>query len=526
MKRKVFLFFIIVFIFMAYFVKAELTIDGGALIRPVGLGSQAQFGTSVALGEDYAFIGAPGHLTTNVAGNGTVFVAKREVGWAITQKLIATDGASGHRFGSSVAIDGNWAVVGASGAEAVYVYELVGSIWTFRQKLVASPNNPGSIFGSSVAISGTKIVVGAYGSNSYSGRVYVFNYDGFQWAQTQILSVADGATYDFFGYVLAISDNTLVVGAYGDDETGGTNFGSTYLFYFDGELWNYGQKLKAPDGGSGDNFGESVDIDGSTLVIGASRDDDKGSNAGAAYVFNGVSDQWNFQSKLAGSDSHAGDWFGSSVGVNGNLIVAGSPLWDDTNGVTNRGTLYPFIFDGSSWLEQDKLLPPTPWGSYDDNFGNSVTLTSENILGGAKLADWQGRDAGDVYIYELTYSEGCMQDLDCNDNIACTTDVCNVGTCLHSPQHDLCNDGAFCNGAESCNTLNGCVAGTSPCGAGQTCNEGMDSCQSACNTDADTVPYGDCDGEIESNEITNYIEGYYSGNVNIEELSSVLDAYM
>ncbi len=378
--------------------EGNFVINSSNLIRPTGLGSQDQFATSIALDHNTAFFGAPGGPSGT--GKGAAYIANRATAWATTtQKLIAPDGANGHRFGQAVAVDGSWAVVGAEGAGAAYVYELINSTWTYRQKLVASPNIPGNFFGAAMAISGTQLFIGAYGDTSYIGKVFVFNYNGSSWVQTQILSAPDGANYDFFGSALAVSGNNLVVGAYGNDEPGGTNFGSAYLYNFDGTLWLYQQRLQAPDAGSGDNFGESVDIDDGNLVIGASRDDDRGSNAGAAYVFNRSGNTWNFHSKLTGSDSVAGNWFGTSITIKGNVLVVGSPNWGDTDGVTKRGALYPFLFVGNVWQAQPKLLPPAPWGSYDDNFGNAVVINADQIIGGAKMADWLGNATGDAYIY-------------------------------------------------------------------------------------------------------------------------------
>ncbi len=474
----------------------------GNVVRPTDLGSQDQYATSVDVYGNFAFIGAPRQPTASETG--AVYVATRGLTWSVTQKLVAPDAAPGRRFGSSVAMDGSWAVVGSDGAGAAYAYQLVGSTWTYRQKLVPNPVTAGDLFGSSVAISGSTLVVGAHGHTGYSGRAFVFKYNGTSWVQTQVLAATDGAAYDFFGFSVGLSNNSLVVGAYGDDETAGTNFGSVYAFRFDGTQWVFQQKLHAPDGASGDNFGESVSVSGSTLVIGASRNDQVGSNAGAAYVFGLNGTQWNFASKLTGSDSAPGDWFGTSVATDGEIVVVGSPLWDSGE-VTNCGAVYSFAFDGTRWVEQTKLLPPAPWGSYDDNLGKSVAINSGEIVGGANLADWQGRDTGDAYFFDVHCDEAvpeCTVNGNCNDNNACTTDTCNSGRCVFTNNTLPCNDGVFCNGADTCNAGSCSVHAGNPCATGavcaNTCNEAADNCFTAanvaCTADTNTCTNDVCDG--------------------------------
>ena len=181
-------------------------------------------------------------------------MATHGASWSITQKLIAPDGAAGHQFGTAVAVKGSWAVVGAPGTSAAYVYQLNGATWTYRQKLTPSLIEAGDLFGSAVAIVGDTMAIGAYGSMSYVGRVYMFKYNGTSWVQSQVLSASDGAIYDFYGYSVGISNGMMVVGAYGDDQISGSNFGSSYVYKFDGTQWIFHQKLQAPEGGSGENF--------------------------------------------------------------------------------------------------------------------------------------------------------------------------------------------------------------------------------------------------------------------------------
>ena len=381
----------------------QLVINSSSLIVPNDLGSQDQFATSLALDGNTAILGAPRWPTA--LERGAAYVITSATGWATTtQKLVAPDGASGHRFGSAVAVDDSWTVVGAGGAGAAYVYELVGSTWTYRQKLLPAPSTLGDFFGSAVAIVGTKMFVGAYGANFYAGQVFVFNYNGSSWVQTQVISTPNPALYDFFGFSLTASGETLAIGSYGEDGVAGTNYGSVYIYNLSGDQWVFQQKIKASDGGSGDNFGAAVSLDNNLLVVGANFNDGVAADAGAAYVFSRNGNQWNFQTKLTGSDSGSGSSFGRSVAVKGNLIVVGSPYWDDPSGggIEDRGAVYPFVFSGGTWAAQVKLSTPmVSLGS--DRLGNAVSIIDNIILAGANMASGvQGNKHGEAYIFNYS----------------------------------------------------------------------------------------------------------------------------
>ncbi|MSQ08671.1 MAG: hypothetical protein EXR44_05165, partial [Dehalococcoidia bacterium] len=202
--------------------------------------------------------------------------------WTQQQKLTASDGAANDFFGYSVAVSGDTAVVGAWGDDSAkgsaYVFTRSGSTWTQQQKLTASDGAAIDYFGYSVAVSGDTAVVGAYGDDSYKGSAYVFTRSGSTWTQQQKLTASDGAANDYFGGSVAVSGDTAVVGAYGDD----SEKGSAYVFTRSGSTWTQQQKLTASDGAANDFFGWSVAVSGDTAVVGARSDD---SSKGSAYMF-------------------------------------------------------------------------------------------------------------------------------------------------------------------------------------------------------------------------------------------------
>src|SRR5690606_23197417 len=142
--------------------------------------------------------------------------------------------------------------------------------------------------------------------------------------------------------------------------------GSAYIYYKNTTGWTLQQKLVASDRGAGDYFGTVVAISGDYIVIGAYNEDEdaSGSNtlsdAGSAYVFVRNGSTWSQQQKLVTSDRNSGDYFGSSVAISGDYIVVGARLEDEdasgSNTLSNAGSAYVFIRSGSTWSQQQKLV--------------------------------------------------------------------------------------------------------------------------------------------------------------------------
>ncbi len=322
---------------------AKLTAADGAAADYFGF-SVAIFGDTVVVGAFQDDVGA--NLDQ---GSAYVFV-KPAGGWITatqTAKLTAADGAVNDAFGISVAITEDTVVVGApgddSGKGSTYVFVKPGGGWitaTQTAKLTASDGAADDILGFPVAIVGDTVVVGAYlddDNGSSSGSVYVFVKPGGGWitaTQTAKLTASDGAEFDFFGFSVAIAEDTVVVGAYFDD----SSKGSAYVFVKPGGGWltaTQTAKLTAADGAALDGFGYSVAIVGDTVVVGAYEDDDKGTNSGSAYVFVKPGGGWVTATqmvKLTAADGAADDNFGLSVAIAGNTVVVGARGDDSYSG--------------------------------------------------------------------------------------------------------------------------------------------------------------------------------------------------
>ena len=211
--------------------------------------------------------------------------------WGTEQKLTASDGTEDDHFGNSVSIDGDYAVIGAiwddDASGSAYIFHRNGTSWIEQTKLTASDGAPDDRFGSSVSISGDYAVIGAYGGDDIlnnRGAAYIFHRSGTNWTQQAKISAYDGAEDDWFGWSVSIDGDYVVIGSVDDDDNGSAS-GSAYIFHRNGTTWTLQNKITASDGAASDEFGNSVSISGDYAVIGALWDYDNGSGSGSAYVF-------------------------------------------------------------------------------------------------------------------------------------------------------------------------------------------------------------------------------------------------
>ncbi len=327
-------------------------------------------------------------------------------GYAHDGKLLPALGASGANFGQAVAIDGVIAVVAApgenSGQGAVHVFERLDSGWQHRARLTASDGASGDLFGGSVAISGDIVVVGsATDDNSGgadAGTVYLFVKPASGWAdmtESRQLFASDAAANHTFGSAVAITGTTLVVGASGH-ENGDVFPGAVYIFEGSDTNWNQSARLTASDGSNGDLFGFSLDMDGNTVVVGAYGKEQK---KGAAYVFEKPASGWADATEsniLTAQDRSVGDQFGFDLAIDGGRVIVGADGDDDSG--ADAGAVY--LFSGADWSVQEKHVPTD--GFADQGFGYAVDIFNDTAVVGALLDDDKGQNSGSVYVYGLS----------------------------------------------------------------------------------------------------------------------------
>ena len=271
------------------------------------------------------------------------------------------------------------------------------------ENLAAGDGAPGDQFGFSVALSGDTALVGAFvddtPAGAGAGSVYVFTRSGMAWLLQAKLTAGDGAANDRFGVSVALSGDTALVGAPGDDTPAGANAGSAYVFTRSGTLWSQQQRLNADDGAANDGFGSSVALSGDTALMGAPFDNTSaGADAGSAYVFTRSGSLWSQQQRLEAGDGAADAEFGSSVALSGDTALVGA-LFDDTSTGADTGSAYVFV-RGAIWFQQAKLTAGD--GAVNDQFGYSVALSGDTALIGAYGDDGAvtgNLDVGSAYLY-------------------------------------------------------------------------------------------------------------------------------
>ena len=328
-------------------------------------------------------------------------------------KLIASDATNSDHLGYSVSIssDGNTVIVGAylddneKGIDAgcAYIFNRSNGVWVQEAKLLASDGAAGDRFGSSVAISGdgNTVIVGAYANSDVgteSGSVYIFFRNGTTWSEQAKLLSIEVAGGDRFGHSVAISGdgNTAVISSIFDDDIG-SNSGAVFIFSRTNNTWTEQTKILSNDIASNDTFGSSVAIsnDGNTIIVGANGDD---VNRGGAYIFIKNGTTWTQQAKLLASDGITNDYFGSSVSISGdgNTAIVGSN-YDDDKG-SSSGSSYIYTRIGTTWSQQHKLVPTD--GIANALFGTSVSISNDNktIVVGAY---GDNSFKGSAYIYNL-----------------------------------------------------------------------------------------------------------------------------
>lgn len=320
--------------------------------------TEDQFGKAVAVSGDVAVIGAPGTNAPEFQ-RGAAYIFRYEpqtLGWELETCLTASDGDAGDLLGFSVSIDGDVVVVGARDDEndgilqsgAAYVFRYNGSDWIEEAKLTDPQGEAGDLFGVSVSVSGDVAIVGAHGNNgpgNDSGAAFVFRYDGMEWMLDSELIASDAVGSERFGFSVSISGTVAVVGAYQDSDDGNAS-GSAYVYRYVGSAWFEEVKLTASDATALDWFGRSVAVssDTSTILIGATRDDDEGPESGSTYVFRDDGADWHEAIKLTASDGGANHKFGASVSVDRHVALVGAHRESEDPGAA-------YVFGGISGLD-------------------------------------------------------------------------------------------------------------------------------------------------------------------------------
>jgi hypothetical protein len=379
-----------------------------------------------------------------------------------TEVRLSAEGLSSwdhSHLGNSVAIDGDYAVVGAfekdiegvSDAGAAYIFKKDGNAWIQQAMLIGAKQIYG-YFGCSVAIHGDYVVIGASGEDAYHGRVYIYQRKETAWLLQQVLEKEDAVAWDRFGASVSISGDHIIVGAPLDDWSNDPDDGSSrsqdqgavYVYKLEGENWEKEAKLLAYDGKKLDNFGQhvaifedyiivlgynlpcgyvfkktenqwaqmaklilpegdiafSVALNGHTAVIGAPGHEIDNYLCGAVYVYLMENDKWRLDSLLLAGYGNSYDHldsnlqFGDSVDIKGDYMIISA--WGDEH---SKGSAYLFGKQGTKWVQKEKLTASD--GSNYCEFGKSVSLSGSGaIIGSPRHELGEAIGIGAAYIYE------------------------------------------------------------------------------------------------------------------------------
>ena len=310
-------------------------------------------------------------------------------------KILPSDGGAGQQSGCAMAIADGVLAMGARqdddlGAASGSAYLFDASTGTQLLKLLPNDGATGDQFGFSISLSNGIVAVGAPFDDDRgadSGSVYLF--DAASGVQLAKLVPSDGQAGDQFGFDVAVDGSTVAIGAKRDDDNG-QDSGSLYLY--DVVSAALIVKVLPNDGAADDNFGEAVDLNQGIVAVGAHGDDDSGFLSGSAYLFDantGVQ-----LAKLLASDGSSNDFFGAAIAIDDGVVAVGA--WADSIFFDHSGSVY--LFDAATGLQTAKLVPAD--GHDRDHFGISIAIDAGIVAIGADGDDDNAFNSGSAYLYD------------------------------------------------------------------------------------------------------------------------------
>ncbi len=358
-------------------------------------------GWSASVAGDLAAFGSLGDENRT----GAVYLFRRSgVTWSQEQKLTASDGEPDDVFGTSVDVDGDYAIVGAAedspaghNSGSAYIFHTTGGAWFEQQKIVPSDHILDDKFGEPVSISGDRVAVSSRFHDDFfnrSGSVYVFVRSATQWSEEKKINPSQPITNALFGWAIDLNADHLIAGAPG----GATNAGKAFVFVRSATDWNEVAKLEPSDGQFGDEFGKGAAVDGGTAVVGSPASDTFGTSSGAAYVFVESATGWNETQKLMPPNSMGGDQFGVSVAIRGDTILVGADGTSDPE--SGCGAVYVYVRNGNVWEYEARWFLEDV--SPNQTLGRVVSLDGDTGVSGAIGDSDPGFFTGTGYVFSRT----------------------------------------------------------------------------------------------------------------------------
>jgi hypothetical protein len=254
-----------------------------------------------------------------------------------------------------------------------------------RETIRAQDARPFSYFGQAAALDGDFAVIGAPyddGAGPDAGAAYVFRRRGERWVQAAKLTAPAPRAFDRFGFSVAVSGGTVVVGADRRDERGHEGSGAAFVYRAAGEGWSLEAALRPHDPAASDGLGISVAADGDAILVGAPGKDETLPGAGAAYLFRRAHGRWREEAKLSDPSPTERGGFGHAVALRGDVALVGAPTSSDLEVMGGRAYLYRRGARG--WKLEARLAPRAPKPL--QKFGAAVALSRDGALVGAPRA--------------------------------------------------------------------------------------------------------------------------------------------
>lgn len=348
-------------------------------------------------------------------------------GWRLDGKVNAEDSVERAHFGATVALLGDVALVGAdhdddngTASGSVYVLRYDGTKWVEEAKLLANDGFPWARFGSALALGTDIALIGSWNDNEQghdSGSAYVFLRDGkSNWLLERKILASDGMGEDRFAFSVALSTSTMAAGASHRED-----HGIAYAFDYVADKWEEVAQLPPPNHRRGAYFGRAVAITENTLVVGAPGAQDLGPRVGAVYVYHREGSEWLLSARLLPPDRVSGDQFGYSLAIEGDTLLVGAPYSGKPHG---SGLVHVFQRQEGQWTPVATLAPSDP--GEDDGFGKAIAMHGDYALIGAEDDDVQGSNSGAVYAFRGLQSDCNVNGvLDVVDLAACSATDCN-----------------------------------------------------------------------------------------------------
>jgi hypothetical protein len=362
-----------------------------------------RFGWSIDIDGERIVVGAPGTTPHGVA-SGTAYIFLRQGShWNEEDLLIPSDGGPVHLFGTSTAIDGDRVLIGSPNADglarasgAAYSWTRSGSDWTLEQKLFSPDGDTDQRFGMAVDLEGDRAVIGSNWDDpagAYSGSAHVFALSGGSWSQEGEVVASDGHEGDEFGRAVALSGDRIAIGAPGAD-AGAENAGAVYVFVKVGGAWLEEARLTSVHAHFNAMLGSSVALEGDRLVAGAPQCGNC-VTPGWASVFHRDVSGWHEEQLLIPPDGHDLDRYGNSVAIQGETILVGAPYHDYP--VESAGAFYVWRPCDGIW--QAEALGTSNDAFDFDEFAFSVALDADTIAVGVWRDDDYGSFSGSAYTF-------------------------------------------------------------------------------------------------------------------------------